>query len=115
MLLQLTGGVAAEEAKLEADWQIVLVLLVVAALLHQMRSPAQLPLLIRLLIWPFTLLEAHLEALSLARAAVGALRAAAAADDSEEELGTALVNLEDLLKHARAHHGALSSPQVLRM
>ena len=48
-------------------------------------------------------------------AAVGALRAAAAADDSEEELGTALVNLEDLLKHARAHHGALSSPQVLRM
>ena len=48
-------------------------------------------------------------------AVVGALRAAAAADDSEEELGTALVNLEDLLKHARAHHGALSSPQVLRM
>ena len=48
-------------------------------------------------------------------AAVGALRAAAAADDSEEELGTALVNLEDLLKHACAHHGALSSPQVLRM
>ena len=76
VLLQLTGGVAAEEAKLEADWQIVLVLLVVAALLHQMRSPAQLPLLIRLLIWPLTLLEAHLEALSLARAAVGALQKA---------------------------------------
>jgi len=76
VFLQLTGGMAAEEAKLEADWQIVLVLLVVAALLHQMRSPAQLPLLIRLLIWPLTLLEAYLEALSLVHAAVGSLQKA---------------------------------------
>ena len=52
---------------IDAIWQLLVALLIVAGLMHQMRSSASLPFLLRVLIWPVLWMEGTLAALSLAR------------------------------------------------